>query len=103
MRGQIAKRDGFAIANRHARSRRQQLRHRLIHPDLAPVGHVGQQQRSEKLGDRPNLEQGFFVHWVCAAPVAAAMGDDPMAVTFGDPDHHAYAQQRSSTRSISSR
>ena len=39
-----------------------------------------------------NFEQGFFGHRACAAPVAAAVGDEPMAVTFGDADHHADAQ-----------
>ena len=92
MRGQIAKRDDFAIASRDARSGRQQFRHRLVHPDLAAFGHVGQQQRSEQLGDRADLEQGVFVHLARAADAAAAMGDDSMAAGIGDADYHADAQ-----------
>src|ERR1700682_1137789 len=92
MGGQIAQRDGSAISSRDTRSRRQQLRHRLIQPDLAADGHVGEQQSGEQLGDRADLEQSFLVHRASAARVAAAIGDEPMAVGFGDADPHANAQ-----------
>ena len=91
MRGQIAQRDGSAMADRDTRSRRQQLRHGLIQPDFAAVGHISQQQGGEELGDRPDLEDGFFVHRVSGARIAAAMGDETMAVGLGDAYHHAKA------------
>jgi hypothetical protein len=61
VRRQILQRDLPAVSLQHPHLRRQVLRHRIGELHLSVLRHVGEQQGSEDLGHRADLEDGVAV------------------------------------------
>ena len=90
VRRQVEQRDlAIAAAQEGQVLRRQQLRDRIVERDFAALHHVRQQQRSEHLGDRADVEDGIAAHRSLVVRSHRPVRDDSPARRIDDADDDA--------------
>ena len=86
---EVDQRDGFPVALGHAHAVAQMFRDRVVEIHLAAIGHVGQEDRGEDLGDGTDFEHGIGVERRRIWARIAVGRHRRRAVRLNGGDHHA--------------
>jgi hypothetical protein len=91
MAGQVAQGDRAAPDGRHPHPGRQVAGQRILQPDQALLGQVGQQQPGEHFGDGADLKDRAATGGVLGAGADAAIPNHALRAALQAPDHQADA------------